>query len=574
MQKIMNNTINQQDALKSNAYNYLKNFSPKNHFDHYSDSPTETKYYSGVTQKGSGQLDQDAVVAKGNSYAGKTISQSIHSHPSFVINSSDSSITHSQVITDNAEEIVRGVTNRYVNCQSEQVCKTGYVKNVCEESPQEVFQSCRKTLNIDVIPHETDTHFPLKVHVSTRDHDYSGVVVNVVNGNISFVGPRDTTFKMDGRLPNGLDCHTLQGSITNFNTNNRNTKLDSIIYPSCSGMDLNFHLSGRGTINLDMQIDIVSKVITYEVKDRWVEDCDGLLQEPSCTFKSKVCTQPKETRIFQGMQVTRDCWQERYDYICHAGSGSGDCTTLQAQGCEQIDSTCKNQKNDQCLLYQQTYQCPIKSCSPSSNINCGDGSNYCLDGNCIDHQYQPSKDFAKGVSSLSAVADASKQFDPSTMSIFSGHPVECSEKPVGFSNCCTETGWGKDVGLANCSMQEKKLHEDRDKGVSIKIGRYCSGSDPFPCLEHSQVFCVFNSKLARIVQDQGRKGQLNIGFGSGKNPNCSGLTPAQLQSIDLSRIDFQDFYADIHAKAPDINQIQQMLSNHIKEFQEAGQVNG
>jgi len=575
MQKIMSDTLKQQDSLKNNAYNYLKNYQPKENFTHYSESPAESKYYGGVTQKGTSQLDQDTAIAKNNSDTGKIISDSINSHPEFVINSSDPSITHSQLISENAEEIVKGITNRYVNCEAKEICKTDYIQKICEEEPQEVFQSCRKTLNIDVIPHETVTHYPLKVHVGTSDHTYSGIVVNVVTGGISFIGPHDTSFRLEGRLPNNLDCNTLQGSVTDFNAHNRNTTIDSISYPSCAaGMFLNFHLSGRSTINADIQIDIVSKVTTYDVKDRWVEDCDGLLKEPSCMFKSKICTQPKETRTFQGMQVTRDCWQERYDYICHAGSGKGDCKNLQNQGCEQINSVCKNKKDDQCILYQQIYQCPIKTCSPSSNIDCGDGSNYCLDGNCVDHQYSPSQDFAKGVSSLSAVADASKQFDPSAMLIFSGNKMECSEKPVGFSNCCTESGWGQDAGLANCSMQEKKLHEAREKGVVVKVGRYCSGSDPIPCLEHSQVFCVFNSKLARIIEDQGRNGQLHIGFGSAKDPNCSGMTPDQLQSIDLSKIDFQDFYADIHAKTPDVNQIQKMIADHIKDYQAAGQING
>ena len=575
MQKIIDKTLAQQESLKNDSYQHLKNFNPNTTFDHYSSNPNQTQYYGGITQSDSAKLNQDAQTSKTSTDAGNSITDSIHAHPNFVITQNDPDISHSQFVQNNAESIVKGVTDHYINCQSPQVCKTTFQQKMCEEAPQSISQACTKTLNIDVIPHETTAHYTLVAHVRTSDHTYAGVVVNAITGGISFVGPHDTSFQLDGRLPGSLDCHGLQGSITQFNDNRRGTHLDSIDFPTCgNGMMLNFHLSSSNTINLAMKIDILSKKITYEIKDRWVENCDGLLQEPSCQFKSKICSQSKETRVFQGTSVTRDCWQEKYNYICHGGSGDGNCKTLQSQGCEQINSLCKEKNSNECTLYQQTYQCPIQSCSSSSNIACGDGSNYCLDGNCVDHRYEQSKDFAKGVSALSAVADASKQFDPNSLTIFAGHSSECSEIPVGFSNCCTETGWGQDVGLANCPTQAKKLHEAREKGLAVKVGRYCSGSDPFPCLEHSQVFCVFNSKLARIIQEQGRNGQLHIGFGSAKEPNCQGITPDQFKSINLSNIDFQDFYADIHAKTPDLNQIQQKISQRTQQFQQAGQING
>ncbi|MHB1948315.1 MAG: type-F conjugative transfer system mating-pair stabilization protein TraN [Gammaproteobacteria bacterium] len=575
MQAIVNQILAQQDALKNNSYSHLKNFDPNSNFDHYSSNPNQTQYYGGITQSDTAKLNQDAQNAKTTNDAGSAVNTSIHNRPSFVITQNDPDISHSQFIQNNAESIVKGITDRYVNCQTTQICKTTFQQKICEEAPQSITQACTKTLNIDVIPHETSTHYTLVAHVKTSDHTYAGVVINAVTGAIGFIGPHDASFRLDGRLPSSLDCHGLQGSITQFNDHGRGTHLDSIDFPTCSnGMALNFHLSSSKTINLDMQIDVLSKVITYEIKDRWVENCDGLLQEPSCQFKSKICSQPKATKTFQGIPVTRDCWQETYNYLCHGGSGDGNCKALQTQGCEQINSVCKNKSNNECVLYQQTYQCPIQTCSASSNVVCGDGSNYCLDGNCVDHSYQQSKDFAKGVSALSALSDASKQFDPSSMKMFSGHPSECSEIPVGFSNCCTETGWGQDMGLANCPLEAKKLHESREKGVAIKVGRYCSGPDPFPCLEHSQVFCVFNSKLAKIIEEQGRAGQLQIDFGSAKSPNCQGITPDQLKLINLDKIDFQEFYADIHAKTPDMNLIQQKISQQVQQFQQAGQISG
>jgi conjugal transfer mating pair stabilization protein TraN len=575
IQAIVNQTLAQSESLKHDSYSHIKNFDPNSAFDKYTKNPSQTQYYGGVTQSDTNKLNQDAMNAPSSTEAGSAVAGSVNQHPKFVVTHKDADISHSELIQSEADNIIHGVTDRYVDCQSTQTCKTAYQHKICEEAPESISQSCKKTLDIDIIPHETTTHYTLIAHVRTDYHTYAGVDVNAVGGRVNFVGPHDTSFSLEGRLPANLDCNGLQGSITQFNVHNRGTHLDSINFPACSnGMALNFHLSGSREINLDMQVDVISKVITYEAKDRWVDTCAGLLHEPSCMFKSKICDMPKATKVIQGIPVTRDCWQESYSYICHGGSGEGNCKAWQSQGCEQINSICKDKKDNECSLYEQTYQCPIQSCSNSANIACGDGKNYCLDGNCVDHSYEKSKDFAKGVSALAATSDASKQLDPSSMTIFAGHPSECSEIPVGFSNCCTEKGWGQDAGLANCSMEAKKLHEAREKGVVVKVGRYCSASGPIPCLEHSQVFCVFNSKLARIIQEQGRATQLDIDFGSAKSPNCLGITPDQLQLINLEKIDFQDFYADINAKKPNLNQITQVIQDHIKQFQNAGQTNG
>jgi conjugal transfer mating pair stabilization protein TraN len=54
------------------------------------------------------------------------------------------------------------------------------------------------------------------------------------------------------------------------------------------------------------------------------------------------------------------------------------------------------------------------------------------------------------------------------------------------------------------------------------------------------VYCCFNSILARIVHEQGRP-QIGIGWGSASMPNCRGLTPEELASIDFSRVDLREY---------------------------------
>ncbi|EGC4561864.1 conjugal transfer protein TraN, partial [Escherichia coli] len=67
------------------------------------------------------------------------------------------------------------------------------------------------------------------------------------------------------------------------------------------------------------------------------------------------------------------------------------------------------------------------------------------------------------------------------------------------------------------------------------------------CLQKKKAYCQFDSKLAQIVQAQGRKGQLGIGFGSGKHPDCRGITVEELQSLKFDRMDFSNFYSDLNA---------------------------
>lgn len=556
--------------LQKNASNNVKTFDPHSVFKNYNDNPDQKKYYQGVMQADAGQLLNDASKNK-SSETGMNISNSIYQHPSFVINKSDPDMQHSQLLQSEADNIIHGVISQYIDCKPKQACTTQYQAKQCEESPQAIFQSCKKKLTIDVIPHETVTHYPLTAFLSVDDHNYAGVSINTVNGRVDFLGPHDASFRLNGRLPANIDCHTLQGSIT---SKKGGARLDNINFPSCSnGLALDYHISGGH--KLDLQIDITSKVVTYEVNDHWIDDCASIINESTCKLKSQQCDIPGSTQVIQGIPVSRDCWQQSYNYICRLGSGEGNCKSLQSQGCEQVNSECKNKTNGQCSLYSQTYRCPIQSCSPTTDVICANGQDYCLNGDCTDRSYQQSKDFASAVSALSAVVEAGKQLDQSSLTIFTGHPSECSEKPMGFSNCCTETGWGQDIGLDNCPDAAKKLHESRENQLAIKVGRYCSGPEPFPCIEHAQVFCVFNSKLAKILQEQGRKGQLHIKFGSAKEPNCQGITPDQLQSLDLSRIDFKDFITDLNKNITnhDLKQIQDMIQQRVQQSK-AGKTNG
>ena len=91
------------------------------------------------------------------------------------------------------------------------------------------------------------------------------------------------------------------------------------------------------------------------------------------------------------------------------------------------------------------------------------------------------------------------------------------------------------------------------------------------CLGKKEGDCECDSKLAKIVQDQGRGGQRGIGFGSGSSPDCRGLTVPELQRLNFDNINFADFYDDLEngATLP----ADQELLDRVKE-QIAGKVTG
>jgi len=123
-------------------------------------------------------------------------------------------------------------------------------------------------------------------------------------------------------------------------------------------------------------------------------------------------------------------------------------------------------------------------------------------------------------------------------------------------------------GLLSCEESEMVLAAKRDNRLCHSLGSYCSSRVPIVrvCVETTETYCCFNSRLARILNEQGRA-QLGKGWGGPENPNCSGFSVAQLQALDFSRMNLAEFYAEIAPTFPDLNAIrsgaQQKLNNYF-----------
>ena len=116
------------------------------------------------------------------------------------------------------------------------------------------------------------------------------------------------------------------------------------------------------------------------------------------------------------------------------------------------------------------------------------------------------------------------------------------------------------MSLTSCNESEGKLAMKEGAGLCHTIGSYCSSCLRIlgfcvSCVENTTGKCCFNSKLARIINEQGRL-QFSKGWGSAQRPDCSGFTIAQLQSLDFASMDLTEFYAAIVPSLPNVNAIQ------------------
>jgi len=154
--------------------------------------------------------------------------------------------------------------------------------------------------------------------------------------------------------------------------------------------------------------------------------------------------------------------------------------------------------------------------------------------------------------------------------IFNGKGREC--KPGGmqtnFFNCC-DTSEGSFGPISEvCGEEDARTAGMVGAGLCHPVGDYCKEEWPLiGCVQRANVYCCFNSKLGRIVHEQGR-GQLksDTGWGGAEGPNCRGFTPEEFQMLDFSRMDLSEFFGDISTKSKE--RIAQDAQKKVQDYYE------
>jgi len=274
--------------------------------------------------------------------------------------------------------------------------------------------------------------------------------------------------------------------------------------------------------------------------------CDELEKKAAlglCSYESKICSQGKQTRLIQGIPITRDCWQYTRTYACEYPS-KDDCGPLRAQGCVQGKSACKTYVGKICVVHTQTYTCKANS-QPKHSIT-GGQTPFCLDGNCRNQSWENNDEMMRSLAQLSILKEMQGQLQNGM--IFKGEDRRCSRYILNFKDCCgSGKGWGKSIGLGGCSEGERTLNQKRQAGLCHSIGTYCAKKVLGKCIKKQSTFCCFNNKLLKAFHVQGRP-QIKLGWGEPENPLCRGFTVDELQRIDFSKLDLREVFEDLMKK--------------------------
>ena len=197
---------------------------------------------------------------------------------------------------------------------------------------------------------------------------------------------------------------------------------------------------------------------------------------------------------------------------------------------------------------------------------------YCVGAGCETVSPEANTGFVESTTRLNmAIELGGEEFDREDMRFFKGKRRRCHIHFGGLANCCKNSGLL--VGLANCSASERELAEERNAGNTHFLGKYCSKKIIFGiCVRRSRAWCVFGSKLGRILQQQGRK-QLGIGWSS-----CRGFTVAEIEGIDFERLDLSEFTENLmdgsmepNVSLPDAGDTGAAMRTRIRDFYSRGQ---
>ena len=301
--------------------------------------------------------------------------------------------------------------------------------------------------------------------------------------------------------------------------------------------------------------------------------CASLAADSACTAPTETCTDSDPvTRSIAGYPVTQPCWAWRRDYQCSRYTPAQDCTELETNpGCTLKQEYCITGETP-CRTFERVYDCPVpEQIQDSAQFIC-DGDIYCIDGSCETIGRQPNTEFKDAVVALNGMDQARREFDPANLTLFKGSRESCSSKVFGVLNCCKGKGFPLIPGIQllvalGCSKAELQLHEKDAKGLCAYVGTYCASSFLGVCLTKRKVYCCFESKLSRILQEQGRA-QLNKPWAAPKTETCAGFTIDEFARLDLSQMDFSEVYAEFTqaARLPDELQAATEIQQKIEDY--------
>lgn len=270
---------------------------------------------------------------------------------------------------------------------------------------------------------------------------------------------------------------------------------------------------------------------------------EALIEQHNCYATKRQCVDA-EAKHFDELIVTRPCWREQVTFTCHSEPLDG-CQYYQDKGCYLQKSICIDDAIKPCAKWKRTYQCLTKSEVDASGV--GGTTLFCLDGDCHSPSIDKNSDMNEAIAQLSVFKEMQKNMSNTTPpTVFKGEMAQCTRHMINFTDCCSSMGgWGKSLGLSNCSAEEKALAERKGKKLCHYVGTYCAEKMwPNICVRKKSTYCCFANKLARLFHEQGRP-QLGRGWGSAEHPDCGALTAHELHNIKFDQMDFAELFHEL-----------------------------
>ncbi|WP_300002462.1 type-F conjugative transfer system mating-pair stabilization protein TraN [uncultured Cedecea sp.] len=601
--------------VQGSGINALKNFKGEDILPNYNPNPDATQYYGGVTSSGDSSLKTDASTEWNNNDVASSITESFSNRPTDIISPDAPFIQAGKDVENRAEDIMGDIG---AQCSAQVVNRSEFKNHTCERDVQvESFCTREATLkdnaSVETVKKTVKKTVTIAYNREKRQWVTSFSVAE--EGRIISVAVDSDNIIIDPtyQCKRDPDTSCKNAVAQTINLFDKTFPVTIVTYPSiydkCIG-GKNEHCTtvyqaGKGKIHEQADVDInvtrgqtiaVSKVInypygnndsqsdvtvTYVIEEEvvvskpevvWVENCPFNKEEG--TKLSSECTIPGGTKsiIVDGKEFsfTEACWGYKDTWLLQPAD-EGSCSSLMNdKSCTLSSRQCAffDEDSAACLHEYATFSCETRT--TGKQMICG-GEVFCMDGECDKVQNHSSNDFGQAVSELAALAAAGQdvaEIDNVDVRAFTGAPRYCKKFAVGFSNCCADSGWGNSMGLAHCSSDEKALGKAKEKKLIISIGEFCSKKVLGVCLEKKRSYCQFDSKLAQIVQQQGRNGQLRIGFGGAKSPDCRGITVDELQAIDFDLLDFTPFMEDLmnNQNIPGNEELTEKTAQRIKEL--------
>lgn len=134
-----------------------------------------------------------------------------------------------------------------------------------------------------------------------------------------------------------------------------------------------------------------------------------------------------------------------------------------------------------------------------------------------------------------------------TTSSFAGGTINLSFTPAVFYVAVAMKVWQMYNAALACDEQDFNTATKTNGKLCYNTGTWCEKKDcglfGCTCVKYRTGKCCFNSKLSRIINEQGRA-QLGLNM-----RDCGGFSTTQIQQLDWSRIDLSEFIADMLAQA-------------------------